>query len=213
MTSRSSIDRIKESVSLPTLIGEYVALRASGPDFTGLCPFHEEKTPSLRVHLSYFKCFGCGVAGDAITFLSLIDGVSSGDAMRILSERTGIPLDGPRPTRVQRAYDAQEAAFTEWWWKRLVQHLALSLSAAVALLDDVTTEEQCEDAGWLWRSVAGLKGEARHTLEERRLLAEKRRALCERTATPEERREWVVEREELKEMAEMWMACAKWGYR
>ena len=112
-----AIARIKEAAPLPVVAGEYVKLRKMGTSLLGLCPFHQEKTPSLRVHAEFFKCFGCGAAGDVITFIGKIEGVSPGRAIALLSERTGIPLDStqPRRTRLQRAYDAQEQAFAEWW--------------------------------------------------------------------------------------------------
>ena len=168
-----AIRRIKDSIDLAALVGEYVKLRALGREHIGLCPFHQEKTPSLRVHDRYLKCFGCGWAGDCFDFLAKIEGVSIGAAIKQLSERTGIPLDGKPISRRQRAYDREEAAFADWWWRRERARLALRLSAYVRLGDG----PESEAAGLLWRSVAALKGA-------------ERRALVARCATAEDRQEW-----------------------
>jgi hypothetical protein len=167
------IPRLKEALPLPDLVGEYVALRKSGPDYLGLCPFHQERTPSLRVHASYFHCFGCGVSGDVIDFLARIEGISKGAAIRELSERTGIPLDGTPRTRLQRVYDREEREFSDWWWKRACEQLARRLTCMV-LYD---TAAAADAAGLLWRQTAGLDRQGKL-------------ALAQRCATSEERAEW-----------------------
>ena len=65
-------------------MGEFVALKRKGPRFLGLCPFHNEKTPSFNVspNLGIYKCFGCGEAGDAITFLTKHEHLSYVEALR-----------------------------------------------------------------------------------------------------------------------------------
>ena len=88
-----AIQRIKEAAPLPHVAAEYVKLAKRGSSWQGLCPFHSEKTGSLRVHASYFKCFGCDAKGDVISFLSRIESISPGAAIKLLSDRTGIPLD------------------------------------------------------------------------------------------------------------------------
>lgn len=176
--TRATLDRIKEAVNLLALVSEHMTLRAMGNDALGLCPFHKEDTPSFRVHPAYFKCFGCGASGDAIDFLSLIEGMSKMDAIRVLSDRTGISLDGPRPTRLQVAYDKDAAAFAEWWWVQLKERLALRLSElAEGYCWGYIAEERADADGLLWRQVAGLDHDAR-------------RRLCLLKATELERREW-----------------------
>jgi DNA primase len=88
--------RIKERVDLVELIEGYVPLRRRGRYLVGLCPFHQEKTPSFTVYpeTQHFKCYGCGKAGDAFTFLMEREGVGFRDAMEQLGERAGVPLDG-----------------------------------------------------------------------------------------------------------------------
>lgn len=101
-----TIEAIRTAVDIVEVVGEYVSLRRRGANWFGLCPFHEEKTPSFSVnqHLGIFKCFGCGRGGDVFAFIQQIEHVSFVEAVRMLAERAGIPLpdgeeeaDDPRP--------------------------------------------------------------------------------------------------------------------
>ena len=89
-----TIDKIRDAVDITEIVGEYVQLKGNGNRMTGLCPFHEEKTPSFTVTqgLQMFKCFGCGEGGSVFKFIQLIDGISFFEAVKSLSDRTGIPL-------------------------------------------------------------------------------------------------------------------------
>ena len=100
------------------LIGSYVTLRKRGNDLVGLCPFHAENTPSFHVHpdRGFFKCFGCGVAGDAFTFYQRRENVTFPEALRSLAKRAGVELEpeSPAAARVrsekEAIYAANEAA-------------------------------------------------------------------------------------------------------
>ncbi len=88
-------DQLKSSVDIVKVIGEYVRLRKSGVSrYTGLCPFHSEKTPSFSVHAGhqFYKCFGCGVSGDVLKFVMEFEHVSFPEALKLLAERNGIPM-------------------------------------------------------------------------------------------------------------------------
>jgi len=88
-------EQLKSSVDIVKVIGEYVRLRKSGASrFTGLCPFHSEKTPSFSVHAGhqFYKCFGCGAAGDVLKFVMEFEHVSFPEALKLLAERNGIPM-------------------------------------------------------------------------------------------------------------------------
>ncbi|MGB9561214.1 MAG: DNA primase, partial [bacterium] len=76
------------------LVSEYTRLRKSGKDYVGLCPFHNEKTPSFHVNveLGLFHCFGCGKGGDIITFLREKENLSYKEAIIYLAKRAGIPI-------------------------------------------------------------------------------------------------------------------------
>lgn len=84
---------------LAGLVGSYVPLTKRGNDLVGLCPFHSEKTPSFHVHpdRGFFKCFGCGLGGDAIRFLSQIENVPFPEAVRTLAKRSGIAIEDETP--------------------------------------------------------------------------------------------------------------------
>jgi DNA primase len=91
----SDIAEIRDRVRIDEVIGEYVALRRAGAgSLKGLCPFHDEKTPSFNVRPSHgtFHCFGCGEGGDAIAFLMRMDHISFVEAVERLAERIGLRL-------------------------------------------------------------------------------------------------------------------------
>ncbi|SMB93035.1 DNA primase [Thermanaeromonas toyohensis ToBE] len=89
------IEEIKTRVDIIDLISEYVPLKRRGQNYVGLCPFHTEKTPSFTVSPSkqLFYCFGCGVGGDAFTFLMKREGLNFSEALTRLAERVGINLE------------------------------------------------------------------------------------------------------------------------
>lgn len=95
------VEEIKGKIDIVELVGEYVPLKRAGRNFKGLCPFHGEKTPSFMVNpeLQIFKCFGCGVGGDAYTFLQKIEGMEFGEALQHLADRVGIKLVSYKPTQ------------------------------------------------------------------------------------------------------------------
>ena len=94
---------VRERARIDEVVGSYVTLRnAGGGSLKGLCPFHDEKTPSFQVTPArgLFYCFGCGEGGDVITFMEKIDNLSFGEAVQALADRTGVQLrivDDGRP--------------------------------------------------------------------------------------------------------------------
>jgi DNA primase len=90
------VEQLKSQVDIVQVIGESVRLRrvGAGPRYTGLCPFHNEKTPSFSVHAQhqFYKCFGCGAGGDVIKFVMEIESLPFWEAVKYLAERHGIPL-------------------------------------------------------------------------------------------------------------------------
>lgn len=89
------IKEIKERANIVDIISNYVNLRKSGENFVGLCPFHNEKTPSFTVSekKGVFHCFGCGAGGDVISFLTRIRNESFNDTIRYLANITGVHLE------------------------------------------------------------------------------------------------------------------------
>jgi DNA primase len=88
-------DHLKSSVDIVSVVGEYVRLQKAGSQaYKGLCPFHNEKTPSFNVHVTkqFFKCFSCGAGGDVFEFVMKIEGISFYEALKSLAEKNGIPM-------------------------------------------------------------------------------------------------------------------------
>src|SRR5664280_2089584 len=86
---------VKQQADIVRIVGEYMTLRKSGAqNFQGLCPFHQEKTPSFSVHASrqFFHCFGCGASGDVFSFVQKIENITFPEAVRLLAEKLKIPL-------------------------------------------------------------------------------------------------------------------------
>jgi len=90
------IDDLKERLPIESVVAQKVQLTRKGNRFWGLCPFHAEKTPSFTVHPSRnaFKCFGCGMGGDAITFVRETEGLEFFEALRVLADLAGLQLPG-----------------------------------------------------------------------------------------------------------------------
>src|ERR1700736_483707 len=90
------VEQLKSSIDIVKGAGEYVRLKRVGAAgrYVGLCPFHQEKTPSFNVNQTrqFYKCFGCGVGGDAIKFVEEIEGLSFWETVKMLAERYGIPM-------------------------------------------------------------------------------------------------------------------------
>ena len=96
---QTALREIHARTDIATVIGQYVPLRKRGNDLIGLCPFHNEKTPSFHVHpdRGFFKCFGCGAGGDVITFVQRREGIPFGDAVRMLAAKAGVQLEPETP--------------------------------------------------------------------------------------------------------------------
>jgi DNA primase len=92
--SEDFIAELKSRADIVSLISEYVRLRRTGKNYVGLCPFHQEKTPSFSVDpdKQLFYCFGCGQGGNIFTFLMKIENLTFQDAVEELARRTGLPL-------------------------------------------------------------------------------------------------------------------------
>ncbi|MGA8257754.1 MAG: DNA primase [Nocardioides sp.] len=116
------IAAVREKVRIDEVIGEYVTLRnAGGGSLKGLCPFHDEKSPSFNVNPSrgFFHCFGCQEGGDVLTFLMKIDGLAFSEAVERLADKVGVQLrreegdahdDRPKGPPRQRLVEANRQA-------------------------------------------------------------------------------------------------------
>jgi DNA primase len=93
--SPATLERIRAASDIVDIIGAYLPLKKAGANFTALCPFHKEKTPSFHVnqHRQIFHCFGCHKGGDVFTFVKEYENIGFVDAVRRLAERAKIPLE------------------------------------------------------------------------------------------------------------------------
>lgn len=116
---REWIDSVRERSDIVELIGSYVTLRRAGSNYTGLCPFHSERTPSFTVFpdTQSFFCFGCEAGGDAFTFVMRSENLEYPEAVEFLAKRAGIQIpethedsDQPRGISRARAYELNRAA-------------------------------------------------------------------------------------------------------
>ena len=119
MISPQAIQQVKDVMRVDEVVGEFVALKRKGPRFLGLCPFHNEKTPSFNVspNLGIYKCFGCGEAGDAITFLQKHEHLSYVEAIRWLAKRYNIDLPEEEQTPEQQIEQSEReglAVIQQW---------------------------------------------------------------------------------------------------
>ena len=94
LISKDIIDEILIRNDIESLVGGYISLKRAGSNLKGLCPFHSEKTPSFTVYPSdnSFYCFGCGVGGDAITFIKKMEHLDYHDAVEFLAKKAGITI-------------------------------------------------------------------------------------------------------------------------
>ncbi len=113
----SQVDEIKQRIDIVDLVSQHVALKRAGRGFTGLCPFHSERTPSFHVDPARqsWHCFGaCGTGGDIFSFIMRKDGVEFRDALALLAERAGLTLERHRnaqeDARRGRLFEMNEAA-------------------------------------------------------------------------------------------------------
>ncbi|MCL6581476.1 MAG: DNA primase [Firmicutes bacterium] len=103
------LDEIRSRVDIVAVIGEYVQLKKRGSNFVGLCPFHQEKTPSFTVSPSkqMFYCFGCQTGGNVFTFLCKREGISFAEAVELLAARAGVALPERASSRGGRRAGAE----------------------------------------------------------------------------------------------------------
>ncbi|MFQ5524326.1 MAG: DNA primase [Acidimicrobiia bacterium] len=94
MADRADIDRVREATDLVDLVSEVTKVKRSGRSYMAVCPFHEEKTPSMSVDRArgLYHCFGCGKGGDVFTFVQETQGVDFAEALEILARKAGITL-------------------------------------------------------------------------------------------------------------------------
>jgi DNA primase len=149
-----TVEQVKQRVDIVDVISEHVVLRKRGKDFTGLCPFHDDKSPSFSVSPSkqFYYCFSCGAGGSALTFLMELGKRSFGDVVLDLANRYQIPVKTLEPEQrqaLQRQLSLREqlyeiVALTARFYEHALQQSqgteALDYLKAKRGLDDLTIQ-------------------------------------------------------------------------
>jgi len=186
----SDIDDLRRELDIVDVVSEYIHLERAGTSYRASCPFHPDRTPSFYVSPSrqIFKCFGCGVGGDAIKFVSLYENVSYGEAAVSLARRFGIPFKPSRESAVSSRLYEILSAVAEFYHRKLrensraleylrsrgiesatVRRFLLGFSPSsgelVRLLRDIKALEDYEKTG----NLTSLGGERYRDLFYRRL--------------------------------------------
>ena len=132
--SDETVLAVKRAVEIHDVVSGYFPLKKAGSNYKACCPFHEEKTPSFNVHpeKQIFKCFGCGVAGDAIKFVMLYEKAEFIDAIKILAEKFGVPITYQETGGTRGPSKEDLVRVNEWAAGIFRAHLATSMDGAVA---------------------------------------------------------------------------------
>lgn len=114
------LERIKDALPINEVVGQYVELKKAGINYTGLCPFHAEKTPSFFVspERGTYKCFGCGEGGDIFSFVQAMEGMGFREVLEKFSRETGIPLEQKTKAQAQIS-NSKDRLFVVMDWARL----------------------------------------------------------------------------------------------
>lgn len=111
MTSSDNFkETLKQQADIVRIVGDYVKLRKAGAqNFSGLCPFHSETTPSFSVHATrqFYHCFGCGASGDVFSFVQKAENISFPEAVRLIAQKLGVPMPKVAFSSPAEAKDAQ----------------------------------------------------------------------------------------------------------
>ena len=131
MLDQTTIDRIIDAANIVDVVSEYVTLRRAGANYKGLCPFHDDKTPSFHVSPAkgICKCFACGEGGNAVHFIMKIEQLSYIEALKFLGKKYGIEVEDKEITPEQRQQlNEREAMFNVNEWASNYYHDTLKNS-------------------------------------------------------------------------------------
>jgi DNA primase len=110
MTSTDFKESLRQQADIVRIVGDYVKLKKSGAqNFSGLCPFHNEKTASFSVHATrqFYHCFGCGASGDVFSFVQKVENISFPEAVRLIAQKLGVPMPKVSFASPQEAKEAK----------------------------------------------------------------------------------------------------------
>jgi DNA primase len=147
------VETLKQQADIVVVIQDYVSLKKSGANYKGLCPFHNEKTPSFNVNRDkgFFHCYGCSAGGDVIKFLELHDKIGFVDAVKQLAQRFGLALPELEDSDEQRASTAEREtllkvheAAAKWFREQLLSLAGARIRTYIADrgINEMTSEAQ-----------------------------------------------------------------------
>jgi DNA primase len=141
LASRETKDRVRQAVNIVDLIGGYVSLRRAGRNFQGLCPFHDDSKPSLQVNAERqsWRCWVCAIGGDVFSFLMQKEGISFPEALAMLAEKAGIPLEQGSREQVQERASEKAELYRVCAWAEQQFHEELLRGPAAAKARDYVT--------------------------------------------------------------------------
>lgn len=149
MSNDVVVEEIKSKLDIVAIVSEYVQLKKAGTRMSGLCPFHNERTPSFSVSpdMQFWYCFGCNEGGDAINFVMRMEGLEFPEALKVLAKRTGVQLrqeDPERNSRRQRLIDVNTAA-AKFFHEVLLKHPTAEAARKYAAEKRALKPETIED--------------------------------------------------------------------
>lgn len=105
MISDEKVQEVRSRAAILDIVSDYVRMKKTGANYQGLCPFHNEKTPSFSINpgKEIFHCFGCGAGGDVFAFIMKMEGLSFPEAVRFLAARTGVTIEDRAQTPEERS--------------------------------------------------------------------------------------------------------------
>ena len=154
LSQQSDRDRILDATDLVSLVGEHVSLKPRGREHVGLCPFHEDKSPSMAVVThkgnAFYNCFACGAAGNAIDFVMNFHKMEFREALKYLGQRCGIELrsmreEGPKDPATSKESLRKAMASAAKFYQRCLQDETLGATARTHLNERVLNAQTRED--------------------------------------------------------------------
>ena len=110
MSTSDFKDVLKQQADIVRIVGDYLRLKKAGAqNYTGLCPFHNEKSPSFSVHATrqFYHCFGCGASGDVFSFVQKIENITFPESVRLIAQKLGVPMPKMQFSSPQEAQEAR----------------------------------------------------------------------------------------------------------
>jgi DNA primase len=181
LISNESLERVKQAADIVEVVSAHTDLRRQGARYTGLCPFHDERTPSFSVEPTekLYHCFGCGVGGDVIKFVEEREGVGFTEAVELLADRYGVELEREQEDpqaerrreqrrRLEQLLDRTAAYYANYLWESEEAAKARDYMAGRGLREEVLRAFGVGYAPSAWDKILVRGQQAGFRVEEMR---------------------------------------------